>query len=170
MKKTALILTLVAAVALSPVVLAGHGHGSKSAKAAYESDCAENLENCLTKRVAEYKARGWFGIETERVGEGYYAKVKRVIPGSPAEAAGMQAGDMLVALNGIALAAENKQALKKVKYGMSPGSQATYTVKRSGAKKQIAVTLSEVPTEVLAAWIGTHMLEGHAPVKVAAAN
>lgn len=179
MKRTIWLLALALAVVLTATAAdAGSGHGhhdkakaEKSAKAGYDKgDCPEGMENCLTKRVAEYKARGWFGIETEKVGDGYHAKVTQVIPGSPAEAAGLRAGDVLLALNGIELAAENKQALKEAKYAMKPGSQATYTVKRDGAKKQIAVTLGEVPTEVLAAWLGYHMLEAHAPVRVAAAD
>lgn len=151
----------------------GHGHHAKAdaKKAGYEKgDCPDGVEDCLTKRIAEYKARGWFGIETEKVGDGYHAKVAKVIPGSPAEAAGLKAGDVLVALNGVELAEENKKALKEIKYGLKPGSQATYTVQRDGAKKQIAVTLGEVPTEVMAAWIGYHMLDDHAPVRVASAD
>lgn len=166
-------LALALIVALAGTAYAGSGHGSQAkadAKATHakKGDCPDGVENCLTKRIAEYKAKGWFGIETEHVAEGsYHARVTRVLPGSPAEAAGLRAGDVLVALNGVELAAENKPALKKMKHSLHPGSEATYTIQRDGAKQQVAVTLGEVPTEVMAAWIGYHMLEAHAPVRVA---
>lgn len=166
-------LALALIVALAGTAYAGSGHGSHAkadAKAAHakKGDCPEGMENCLTKRIAEYKAKGWFGIETEKVAEGsYHAKVTRVLPDSPAEAAGLRQGDVLVALNGVELTKDNKKALKEIKHSLRPGSEATYTVQRNGAEQQVAVTLGEVPTEVMAAWIGYHMLEAHAPVRVA---
>lgn len=174
MNRTIWIIALALTVLLTGTAWAGHGSdhakADKEKVAHAKADCPEDMETCLTKMVAKYKAQGWFGIETEKLDEGYYAKVTKVIPGSPAEAAGMQAGDILLALNGVELKAENKEALKKVKQSLRVGAQATYTVKRQGGKAKVAVTLGEVPTEVMAAWIGYHMLEAHAPVRVAAAN
>ena len=72
--------------------------------------------------------------------------------GSPAEKAGFQKGDVLVAFNGIALTDENKEALKKAKMQNAVGKQVTYTISRAGSERQIAATLAKVPEEVLAEW------------------
>jgi hypothetical protein len=49
---------------------------------------------------------------------------------------------------------------------MVPGNEVTYTVLRHGKEKELAVMLGKVPEEVLAQWVGGHMLE-HAVVEVA---
>ncbi len=45
------------------------------------------------------------------------------------------------------------------KKAMSPGKQVTYTVQRAGADRKITATLAAVPQDVLAQWIGNHMME-----------
>jgi len=46
---------------------------------------------------------------------------------------------------------------------MTPGSEVVYTVSRNGKNTEIAVTLAKLPEDVMAKWIGQHMLE-HATV------
>lgn len=129
--------------------------------------CDKSAQDCLEKMAAHMKAKGWLGIETEKTADGRWA-VSAVTAGSPAEAAGFRAGDVLLALNGADLYAEDKTAIKKVKEGLAVGSQVKYTVERAGAKAQVAATLAPVPEAVLAQWIGEHMLDQHSHVRVAA--
>lgn len=159
MKRTALTLALIATVAVACVALAGEGKHEK---------CTASTQECLDQMRAKLEARGWLGIEADWGKDA--TKVTRVIPGGPAEAAGLKAGDVLVAINGVALAEENKEKLYAVKKGMVPGAEVTYTVKRAGAKQQVAVTLSHMPEEVIAQWIGEHMLQDHAGTQIAAAH
>jgi S1-C subfamily serine protease len=84
---------------------------------------------------------------------------QRVVPGSPAEAAGIQAGDVLYALNGVPITDDNEEALQKAKKDWKPGQKVTYTIKRNGLDRQVDLTLAPMPADVLAAWIGNHMLE-----------
>ena len=113
-----------------------------------------------------YAKKGYLGIETEKIGEGRYA-VSSIVAGSPAEKAGFQKGDVLVALNGARFGEENKEAVMKAKSALGPGKAATYTVSRAGAEKQLSATLSEVPREVLAKWVGEHVID-HTGDQVAA--
>jgi S1-C subfamily serine protease len=115
------------------------------------------------------KAHGWLGLETEKNAAGAYA-VKAVTPGSPAAAAGFQPGDVLVAFNGVAMDGANKEAMKKAKAGSAPGKQVTYTVRRGGAERQLTATLAPVPKEVLAQWLGEHLIDEHLSTAVARAN
>lgn len=153
---TALLLTLLV-LAASPV-LAGSGH-----------DCDRNAQDCLNAKAAQYAKHGWLGIETEKNEYGGYT-ITTVVEDSPAEAAGFQPGDVLVAMNGIALEAENKDKLRAAKKSLAVGKEVTYTVKRSGEKRTIAATLGEVPRTVLAQWVGEHMLEHHVDGVIAQAN
>ena len=64
-----------------------------------------------------------------------------------------------MALNGIRFGDEsNKEALKAAKKAMAPGKQVSYTVQRAGQEKKLTATLAPVPQDVLAQWIGNHMM------------
>ena len=96
--------------------------------------------------------------------------VKAVVPGSPAEAAGFRVGDVLVAINGIEINDANKEALKKATGSTGPGSEMTYVVKRQGAKATLNARLGKVPEDVMAQWIGEHMVKEHVKPTVAEAR
>jgi S1-C subfamily serine protease len=70
--------------------------------------------------------------------------IGQVVPGSPAAAAGLQAGDVIVAVDGQALSSESAlaQALSQHK----PGDSVTLTVIRSGQQMNVPVTLGTAPT------------------------
>jgi S1-C subfamily serine protease len=125
---------------------------------ALSSMAAAGGENCDKAHAAKAKTamhekakHGWLGLDVEKNASSGYV-VTGVKAGSPAEKAGFQKGDVLVAFNGIALTDENKDALKKAKMQNAAGKQVTYTISRAGAQRQIAATLAEVPAEVLAEW------------------
>lgn len=135
-------LSLALFLALSTLAAAGgencdKAHAAKTAKA---------------KTAMHEKAKhGWLGLDVEKNAASGYV-VTGVKAGSPAEKAGFQKGDVLVAFNGIALTDENKEALKKAKMQNAVGKQVTYTISRGGSERQIAATLGKVPEEVLAEW------------------
>lgn len=156
MKKLVLLLALVVVLATAGAVSAGSGHGEKHASA----------ESCLAEKAAQMAKHGWLGLETEKAAGGGWA-VAAVHPGSPAEAAGFRAGDVLLALNGVRLAEDNKEAVKKVKAGLAVGSRVTYTVARDGGERQLQATLAPVPREVLAQWLGEDVLDHHVSVQLA---
>ena len=116
--------------------------------------------------AANFKERGWLGIQLESDDQSGAMTVTKVEPNSPAQAAGFKGGDRLVALNGIEFSEENRELLFQAKQGNKPGKQVTYKVDRNGAVRNLTVTLSTVPDEVLAQWIGSHMLD-HAAVEIA---
>ncbi len=41
----------------------------------------------------------------------------------------------------------------------APGQEVIYTVKRNGYDKEISLTLAPMPADVMAQWIGKHMIE-----------
>lgn len=153
MVKLVVALTLAALAALYPAMAGDSG-----------KKCTMPTQDCLNMMASKMKSSGWIGIEYDRQEESGTITVTKVIPGSPAEAAGLRPGDELVALNGVKLAAAQEEALKQARGEWKPGQQVTYTIKRGGAEQKVALTLAPWPADALARMIGEHMLQ-HAAVE-----
>lgn len=170
MKHTAWFLVPTLTLALAGAAMAG-GQKCEEARAKQASyaasRCAQDAEGCLSTLAAKLATRGWVGVETEKNEHGK-AVVIRVASGSPAAKAGFQRGDVLVALNGVELTEANRDALRAMKSAMTPGADVEYTVNRRSGQQHLVVTLDEVPREILAQWVGEHMLDQHAYADTAA--
>ena len=128
--------------------------------------CTASTQECLDHMAAKFEKSGFVGVELDSdEATGGYA-ITQIIHDSPAEAAGLQAGDVLVALNGVPMSEDNHKALKKARKAWKPGQEVTYTIKRGGKDREVNLTLAPMPADVLAQWIGSHMLE-HAQVEIA---
>jgi S1-C subfamily serine protease len=138
MKRTVPLLVLALILALSSLALAG---GEK---------CAHDAAH--KAKAAKMAAHGWLGIKTDKDADGAW-RVSSVAPNSPAYKAGFRAGDVLVALNGVALTEANKDAVYKAKAECAVGKTVAYTIRRDGAEKTLTATLAPVPDEVLAEWM-----------------
>jgi S1-C subfamily serine protease len=156
MRRALTLIGLAIVIGVVSVAVAGDKHA-----------CTASAQDCLDKMMAKIKTKGWLGVETESLDNGRW-QVTSVYPDSPAQAAGFKPGDVLVAMNGIELSEDNKAALKKAKHKLGPGSQVAYVVKRQGGKVKLTATLGEVPSAVAAEWIGKHMVDQHASIKLAA--
>ena len=77
-------------------------------------------------------------------------------------------GDLLVAMNGEKYSTDNKKGIKKAWSEVAPGSQASFVILRDGKKTKLEATLGHVPDNLVAQWIGEHMLYSHAPARMAA--
>src|SRR5438105_5072995 len=84
-----------------------------------------------------------FGLDRARG-----ALVNSVEKGSPAEKAGIEASDIIVAFDGRAV--ESSSDLPRLVGGTRPGSSATVEVWRKGATKKLALTVAELPEERVA--------------------
>lgn len=73
------------------------------------------------------------------------ALVQRVEPASPAEKAGLEAGDIIIKYNGNAI--EKSSDLPRQVGRTKPGTEATVTVWRKGASRQLPITVAELETE-----------------------
>lgn len=122
MKKTVTLLALALTLSLSAAVWAG---GEQCDHAAHNAKTAA--------------AHGWLGIETDKS-----HTVTAVAAGSPAEKAGFQKGDVLVALNGVALTADHAK-MKEAHDHCTVGKTVTYTIQRGGAQQTLTATLTAAP-------------------------
>ncbi|WP_291321692.1 DegQ family serine endoprotease [Desulfonatronospira sp.] len=126
------------------IVAAGQGIGF-----AIPSTMAENIIHQL--KTDQKVSRGWLGVTIQNVDqdiasaleleEARGALVAGVTPGDPAEKAGMQAGDVIVQLNGEPV--EDSSDLTRKIGQLSPGSEATVGFWREGTKKEVTITLGE---------------------------
>jgi C-terminal processing protease CtpA/Prc len=134
-----------------------------------DEKCEYSTQECLDYMATKMKGSGWVGVELDRAEDTEAMRVTRIVANSPAEGAGIQAGDLLVAINGIALGKANEEKLMEARAMFKPGDSVTWTMKRGASDREVAITLAPMPADVLAAYIGQHMLE-HAQVEVAASK
>ncbi|EYC50797.1 serine peptidase [Hylemonella gracilis str. Niagara R] len=102
--------------------------------------------------------RGRIGVQIDQVskdvaeaiglGKPEGALVRAVESGSPAEKAGVEAGDIILRLDGKAI--EKVSDLPRMVGGLKPGTRASLTVYRRGARKDLTITIGEVPSEQVA--------------------
>ncbi|KNZ31807.1 MAG: serine peptidase [Methylibium sp. NZG] len=90
----------------------------------------------VTKEVAE----------SIGLGKPMGALVRSVVPGGPAEKAGVEAGDIITKFDGRTI--EKSGDLPRIVGGVKPGTKATLQVFRRGAFRDLNVTVAEVEPEV----------------------
>jgi C-terminal processing protease CtpA/Prc len=123
--------------------------------------CSASAQKCVHKMTEQFENRGWIGIEMDKEQKGRKV-ITKVIHKSPAERAGLEAGDAIVSFNGISLSEGEETVYAEMKKALIPDKQITLGIERDGARLDIDVTLTKVPKELLAQWVGQHMLDQHA--------
>jgi serine protease Do len=82
-----------------------------------------------------------FGFRPEQKG----ALVQQVVKGTPADKAGLEAGDLVVSMNGKPI--ESSGALTRGVATIPPGEQVALTILRRGAEKKLSLTVAKRPDE-----------------------
>lgn len=100
-------------------------------------------------------SRGRIGVQIEQVskevaesiglGKPIGALVRSVEAGSPAEKAGVEAGDIIIKFDGKAI--EKTSDLPRMVGGTKPGTKSSMTVFRRGASKELSVTVVEIEAD-----------------------
>jgi serine protease Do len=73
------------------------------------------------------------------------ALIQRVEPGGPAEKGGLEAGDIILEFNNLAI--EKSTDLPRLVGATKPGNRATLSVWRKGANKEVTLTIAELEPE-----------------------
>lgn len=142
----------VGALVITGGALAGEKCSLSASKAAKDGKCCSELQ-------AAYKTRGWLGIEKELNEDGTFT-VAAVVPGSPAEKAGLEAGDVIEAIDGKKLTAENGARVCSLKAAKAKiGDKVTYDVRRGEERLSVTAELERIPGTVLAEMIEKHKAE-----------
>jgi predicted metalloprotease with PDZ domain len=149
MKQIKILLVMLVVLAVAPAAQSEEKYGR----------CTGETQECLDAMAKSLQNRGWVGLELDDGGGLEDMVVTRVVPGSPAEAAGFHEGDRLVALNGVEFRKDNISKLRAMRDDHTPGKQVTYRVQRRSGVRELWVTLAAMPDSVIASMIGRHMLE-----------
>jgi C-terminal processing protease CtpA/Prc len=161
MRRSLLLIAPLAMFAFASQAVAGGADCAKAAQtgsqAAAQKNCTATKEECLA-HMADAKKHGWVGIQYDKTEDGNMV-IAEVVSGSPAAKAGLKAGDVVYALNGVDFTEANKDRLKAIKSKLEPGSSITYTIQRAGASKDVALTLGNMPDAVYQAMVQEHMKE-----------
>lgn len=148
MKRLSWLIAAAVLVAFAAPTLAGDSY-----------KCEADAQTCLNHMATKLKNKGWLGVEMDK-GEGdELYTITRVVPDSPAEEAGFHVGDVLAGYNDLMFADATEEERTEARKTMTIGADVTYVVVRNGENKELSVTLAAVPEDVMAQWIGHHMLE-----------
>jgi len=121
--------------------------------------CTYSTQQCLDMMASKMKTGGFVGIELDMDPKTGLAVVQAIFPGTPAEAAGLQKGDVLYKLNGVVINDKNEDELMKARGEWKPGQQVTYIIQRDGSERTVNLTLAAMPADVMAKSIGKHMMQ-----------
>jgi M6 family metalloprotease-like protein len=84
--------------------------------------------------------RAYMGVRTDEIKGGL--KIAQIVPGSPAEKAGLKSGDEIIKVNGTEI--PDTQKLTLLLEERKPGDVATVLVKRAGKDMEIKITLGAI--------------------------
>lgn len=152
--ETLLALALLLALAALPLAA-----GEETA-AADDTECDQDAMLCVKQMQEHFQDQGWIGIELDFT-DRKAPRIIGVIPGSPAEDAGLAAGDVLVSFGGVDYATATEEQLKRAKEALLPGRDFVLGIRRAGSEQEITVHAETIPEGVLAQWIGSHLLMHH---------
>jgi len=119
--------------------------------------CPASTQDCLDEMVKSLANRGWVGIEMDDAGDDAM-KLTLVVPGSPADHAGLQAGDLLLGVQGFRYSTITQEQRMEVQAAMGPGKTITFLVGRDGTEREVPVVLGAMPDRVRWQIIGHHMM------------
>ncbi len=151
MKRFSILTAVIAILGLSAAAYAGG------------EQCTASTQECLDSMADHYANYGWAGLEGDFDKEAGTFTVTSVTAYSPASEAGLMKNDVVYGINGTYFSKMDEADWKASKAERVPGSTANYMLKRDGHKKEVAVVLSKMPEDMLAAKLGGHMLD-HAQV------
>ncbi len=104
------------------------------------------IEALREQSGGEPRSEGYLGVQLDdRRDGGQGAVIRSVEPGTPAAAAGIEAGDLVVATDGAAI--DGATGLIAAIRDLEPGDSTTITVVRDGERIDLMVTLAERPED-----------------------
>jgi len=144
------------AAALAALLLVPFGQA-----AAGHAKCTRSAEECAAAMKEMYQTKGWSGIESEERPDGFL-QIVALIPESPADRAGIKAGDVILSMNGVTLTKANAPKIEEMKQnGLRIGNRVAYGVMRGKEVNTVKVELEKIPDAVLSGLIARHARDEH---------
>ncbi len=132
--------------------------GSRGEEKPKREQCNQTPRECVEYMSKKMRDSGWVGVELEF--DGKLFTIQKVIVGSPAGEAGLQVGDILLAIDGVpSREVANRMASSRNKLKWKPGQQIKYKIEREGRGRTIEIEMARMPAHVLARYIGQHLID-----------
>lgn len=125
---------------------------------AVEPACPLPLDQCV-ERYQHLRERPWLGFEVRVDAATGGRRIAEVVPGGPADSAGVKSGDLLQTLGGVD--PQSWFAGRLDQDGWRDGERVAVAVRRSGHDVTLSLRLGRIPDTQVAAWLGRHVLEAH---------
>jgi serine protease Do len=141
-------------VGINTAIVSGGGGGNQGVGFAIPANMARNVMEQILKNGKV--TRAWLGVSIQPVtqdiakafhlSETYGALIGQVTKDSPAAKSGLEAGDIVLAVDGQRI--DDSRSLQLKIGSLRPGTTAKLTVFRNGARREIPVTLGEMPANI----------------------
>jgi len=124
-----------------------------------EGDAAELCAkaDCMHAVVEQIRGRGWLGVQLASARSGGL-RVVDVVPGGPAETAGLRQGDLVLAIEGQSIETGDPSTVQPLLEKARPGKLLRLRVRRDRETKTVQVRAGELPAEKLAEAVGNYVL------------
>ncbi len=142
------------------LALSAGGDESKTEKKMAKK-CSADTQTCLNHMAQQFANTAWDGIWVEGVGSDKVA-VTKVDEASAGAEAGIQVGDVLVAMNGTKLADLDMEHFNQVMASAKVGDVVAYKVRRGEEWLVSKVKMTAMPKEQIVKMAGAHLLNAHA--------
>lgn len=154
--------TVLMVLCVASALAGGDGSCKSNGKKVAYKKCSADTQTCLNKMTSKMSQMSWDGIYVEGIAAGEQVVVKNVVEDSPGAKAGIQAGDVLVAMNGKKLADLDPKAFNKTMAAVKIGEEVTYKVKRGQEWLKVSLAMTAMPKKEAATQVGWHLMSGHA--------
>jgi hypothetical protein len=123
--------------------------------------CPREPSVCAEQMTEHFRKRGWVGITPDIDPGTGVISVTRVFSDSPAQRAGLRAGDIIQGLNGIKYSKIKNEDFMRAYDSFRLGDSVVFNVERGGRQLDIEVHLEKIPEAILEQWVNEHLLEYH---------
>lgn len=115
------------------------------------------VADCLGEIVSQLENQGWLGVELEGI-PSHGLRVSAVVPGGPADAAGLRADDFILAIGAVAVDIRQPERLQTLLARSRPGEVTELRIRRGDEVRTFRMRAARFPPDRLIEAVGAYVL------------